>query len=465
MRELFFLRYTGWSAAASIISGFLHALPFRNGIPSQAALVSAARGLAAMKKLAGYNPASLADLWMAWLWKVGGASLLVWSEWLSAFLCWTLATFLALVVLSIVLRFFCKPRARGVLFAAAALLALAVCLPGAWSTWNKRTDRLSNIKLLAPVELIDAVRALEPAELFATVNAQANLLLFAPSLAGGLAPDQAALLSRNPEEWRKILRTKKWQAALLTGPLTEFRPLLDHFNSSPDWHLSAITNQGYLFLRGSGPSAKSLEAGSFQLSTERETAVYLAQIAERYDAVGRVTEARACLDRAEKLAPDNPSVLAYAATFAAAHKRWQDAITYSKKALALEPDFAQAKIIQALALIELKEPGRAWELVRQVLDRNPEDLSTLFLFARVCKLLNDNSREAETLEKIIAINARSGLPVLHYRIYLGQAYSRMGQAKEALENYRAVLADGQLNKEQAEEIQDAIATIESRKTP
>ena len=465
MRGLFFSRYTALSAVAAIICGFLYALPFLGGIPSQTAMVSAARGLAAMRELTGYNPASLADSCNAWLWETGGASLLVWAQWLSAFLGRTLVIFVALVVLAAVLRLFCKPRARRLLFTTAVLLALAAGVPGAWTAWSKRADGLSNLKLIAPVELIEALGQLDPAELFATVNGQANLLLFAPSVAGGLAPDQAAVLSRNPQKWREVLRTKKWQAALLTGPLTEYRPLLDHLATSPDWHLGAINNQGYLFRRGSGPPVKLLDAGTFQLSTDDETAVYLAQIAERYDAVSRVTEARACMDRAEKLAPDNPGVLAYAATFAAAHRRWQDAITYSNKALALEPDFAQAKIVQALALIELNEPGQAQELVRQVLEQNPKDLYTLFLYARICKLLNDHSREAETLEKIIAINARAGLPVLHYRIYLGQAYARLGQAKAALENYRAVLAGGQLNPEQSQEIRDAIATIESKETP
>ena len=158
-------------------------------------------------------------------------------------------------------------------------------------------------------------------------------------------------------------------------------------------------------------------------------------------------------------------MLAYAATFAASHKRWQDAISLSKRALASEPDFAQAQIVQALSLVEINESARAQDLVEQVLARNPDDLYTLFLSARICRTLNDYAREAEVLEKIIALSKSAGLPVINYQIYLGQAYARLGQAKPALDNYRAVLAGGQLNKEQAAEIQDAITTIETREKP
>jgi len=205
-----------------------------------------------------------------------------------------------------------------------------------------------------------------------------------------------------------------------------------------------------------------LEIESFKLSHDLETALYLAQIAERFDAVRRTTEARSCIERALQLAPRNASVLAYAATFAAAHKRWQDAISLSNKALAVEPDFAQAKIVQALALLEINEPGRAQHLIKQVLARNAKDLYTLFLYARISRALNDHAQEAATLEKIIQLSTAAGLPVINYQIYLGQAYARLGQAKPALKNYRAVLAGGQLNKEQAGEIQDAITTIEAR---
>ncbi len=459
------LRYAVLSAGVAIICGFLHALPLFAALPTAGTLFSAARGLASLDGLAGYQTASSLDWLNGWLWRMGGSSLLGWGQWLWGFLGWTVAAFLALAIVRMLAGFGRNPRRGRMLCILAAVLLLASGLPAAWQRVSGRGGNISNLNFVAPVELIAKTGQLAHGELFANASGQAHLLLFAPALAGATPPDQAAQLAGNPILWRERLRQEKWRAVLLTGPLTEFRPLLDHLITSPDWRIATITNQGYLFLRGSGPAALSLEIDSFKLADDGETALHLAQIAERYDAVRRTTDARSCIDRALQLAPRSASVLAYAATFAAAHKRWQDAISLSNKALAVEPDFAQAKIIQALALLEINETGRAQDLVAQVLARNPDDLSTLFLYARISRALNDYAQEAATLEKLITLSTAAGLPVINYQIYLGQAYARLGQAKPALKNYRAVLADGQLNKEQAAEIEEAIATIEAREKP
>lgn len=464
MGRFSFTSYAVWSAIAAIICGFLHALPFFASLPSQGALFSAARGLAAGRGLGGYSASAL-DYLNGIIWRAGGALGLGWGQWLGVFLGWTVAAFLALAGLRVLVGFLKNPRTERITCLAAAALLLASALPAAWSRLSGRGQNISNLKLAAPVELIGQAREFSNGELFANASGQVHLLLFATPDAGAIPPERAGRLAANPAMWREELRKEKWQAVLLTGPVAEYRPLLDHLIASPDWHPMAVTNHGYLFRRGPGLAVESLDVDAFRFGTDLETAIFLAQISERYDAIQRNTLARACMDRALQLAPDNASVLAYAATFAASHKRWQDAISLSKKALASEPDFAQAKIVQALSLLEINESARAQDLVEQVLARNPDDLYTLFLSARICRMLNDYAREAEVLEKIIALSKSAGLPVINYQIYLGQAYARMGQAKPALNNYRSVLAGGQLNKEQAAEIQDAITTIETREKP
>jgi len=464
MGRFFTTRYAKWSAVAAIICGFLHALPIFAALPSQGALFSAARGLGAGRGLAGYSATPL-DYLNSGLWRAGGAAWLGWGQWLGVFLGWTLTAFVALLGLRLLVGFLKNPGTGRIVCLAAAALLLSSGLLAAWKALGARQKSSSNITLTAPVELIEQTRQFRPGELFANASAQLHLLLFGAPDAGTIPLEQAGRLTANPALWRDELRQEKWQAVLLTGPLTEYRPLLDHLIASPDWHLAAVTNQGYLFRRGPGLPAESFDVETFRLGADFETAIYLAQITERYDAIQRSTLARACMDRALQLAPDNANVLAYAATFAASHKRWQDAISLSQKALAHQPDFAQAKIVQALALLEINEPARARDLIGEVLARNPDDLYTLFLSARIYRTLNDPSQEAEVLEKVIALSKSAGLPVINYQIYLGQAYARLGQAKPALENYRAVLAGGQLNKEQAAEIQDAITTIETRQKP
>lgn len=457
-----FHKYATLSVLVALICGFLHALPLWGRIPSQATLFSAARGLAASRHLDGYLPASALDSINGWLWKAGGASLLSTGKWILVFLSWALGALIVLAIIWLIVRLLNDARTRAILFGSAMILVLATGVPEVWSLISQKSDAISDVKLLAPVEMIDKIRDLPAEEIFATSNGLGSLLLFAPEAAGGLSPEDANRLSQEPAQWRERLRNSKWRAVLLAGPLNEFRALLDHLISSPDWHLAAVTNQGYLFLREPGLPAKSLDVETFRLSSDQETAIYLAQIAERYDAIRRSTDARASMERAGELAPDSPSVLAYTATFAAAHKRWQDAIAYSNKALQKDPEFAQAKLVQALALLELGEASRADVQVSQVLLQNPNDLYTLFLAARIAKARNDNEREADLLEKIVALSQKANLPVVHYRIYLGQAYARLGRAQEALKNYREVLAEGKLNAEQATEIKDAIATIEAK---
>lgn len=457
-------RYVLLSALGSISFGILQAWPHGGGLPGQGAMFSAARGLAARENLPGYARATWSDLANASLWQAGGPVLLAWGNTLAIFLGWMVAALLVLIAASVVAGFLRSSRARGLVIGGAVLALLATCVPPV-RTFVAGPEKLTDLRLLAPVELAEAVKALDKSEVFATASGEAFLLLLAPGAAGGVPPDQAARLVLNVPAWREALRASRWQAVLLTGPVQEYRPLLDHLIVAPDWHLAALTNQGFLFRRGPGRPAPSLDPETFRLSTDDETALYLAQIAERYEAVRRTAEARDSIERALELAPGNASVLAHAANFAASHGRWQDAVTLSKKALARQPHFSQAKIVQALALLEIGQPDQAQDLVEQVLARQPEDLYTLFLAARISKVRNDNAHEAEILERIIALCQRQGLPALNYQIYLGQAYARLGQAEDALKNYRAVLASGQLNAEQAAEIETAITTIESRTRP
>jgi hypothetical protein len=87
------------------------------------------------------------------------------------------------------------------------------------------------------------------------------------------------------------------------------------------------------------------------------------------------------------------------------------------------------------------------------------------LAARIRRSLNYYVREAESLEKLVAIGQKAGISTANYRIYLGQAYARQSLPEPALQNYRAALNSGQLDAKQAEQVQDAINSIESKGTP
>ena len=458
------IKYAIIAVLASGICGLLHSLPFLHALPSPASLGAAARGIASFQGLEGYGTASWIDRIAGRLWQSGGASRLAAAEWLAVFAASTAAAFLVLVVVLGFLRLLKEARTRKIVFGSAIILILATCIPRLAGTIVRRDEKVLDLGLLIPVELADHLRASDRPRIFANPSALVSLLLLAPRSIESVSMIDSLRLSANPERWREGFRRAKWNVVLLSGPLGEYRPLLEHLMASPDWHLASVSNQGFLFLYGFSLPVGSLDE-TFRRANDHDTAVYLAQISGNYDAIRRTRDARACLERALALAPNNTIVLSHAATFAAAHKRWQDAIDYSGKALAGNPDLAHAKIVQALALLETGRADRAQELVDQVLLQSPDDPYTLFLSARIRRSLNDYAREAESLEKLVAIGQKTGGPTADYRIYLGQAYARQSLIEPALQNYRAALDSGQLDPKQAEEVRHAIETIESSRTP
>lgn len=452
-------KFALFALLGSVACGFLHALPRLGALPGSNDLLSAARGLASSENIPGFLSATLDDRIAGWLWRTGGPGLLGAGLWFDSLLRWTLLPLFVLIGVRWIARSF--PRARAPVFGLAIAGLLATCIPPVLRALNERESHAATLRLIAPVELADAVKDLKKEELFANATAWPHLLLLAPQFAGAVSPEDAARLSRKPAAWRDALRTNRWNTVLLTGPTPEYLPLLAHLLESPDWRLAMVTNAGFLFRRGEGPAAPPVDVAEFQLSSPEETAVYLSQIAEYYEAIRRTADARACLDRALELAPDNVTVLSRAASHAASRKRWRDAIALSDRALARHPGFLHAKIVKALALAETGEPGRARELLDRVLAQTPDDIYTLFLHARVSRDQNDYAREAEALEKIIALSKRLRQPAVHYHIYLAQAYARQGRASEAIANYQAALDSKLLTGREAKEVLESLENIKA----
>ncbi len=457
-------RYVILALAASIICGFFHSLPLLGGPPTQAGFSGAIRGLASLRKLDGYGAASLTDLAAGRLWEAGGAPLLANGQWLAVFAGWTLAAFVLLGAVYAIVRLLDDGRVRAILFGSAVILVLATSVPPVWAMFAHREERVSDLRLLVPLELADQIRGARRERVFANPTALAKLLLLIPDSGSSLGMQDSARLSTNSSQWREGFRREKWDTVLLSGPLGEYRPLLDHLIASPDWHLASVTNHGFLFRYGSGLPPRSLDS-TFRCGSDQETAVYFAQIAGYYDAIQRTADARACIERALELAPENTSVLLHAATLAIGQKRWQEAIDYSATALASDHGLIHAKLVQALALFEIGETQKAEDLVNEVLLESPDDAYTLFLSARIRRSLNDFSGETEALERLVSIARKSGIPSAHYQIYLGQAYARQELAEPARRSYQAALESGQLDPRQAEEVRNAIEAIESKRAP
>ena len=383
------------------------------------------------------------------------------GQWLAVFAGWTLATFLSLAVAYAIVRLLDDRRSRAILFGSAIILAVATCVPPVWMGWRNRSEAASDLRLLLPSELADEIRPLGK-EVFANPTALRHLLLLLPNGDGGVSLKDSARLALNPSEWREAFRRQRWSAVVLSGPIGEYRPILDHLLVSPDWHLASVTNHGFLFRHGPGLPARSLEE-KFRFRSDHETALYLAQIAGYYEAIRRTGDARACLERAIGLAPENTSVLSHAANFAVTQRRWQDALAHSRKALEKNPNLGHAKLVQALALFETGETQQAEKLLDEVLLESPNDSYTLFLSARIRRTLNDYSGEAASLEKLVTNARNAGVSPVDYQIYLAQAYAKQGLAEPALRSYRAALESDRLGPREREDIRDAIEAIESKR--
>ncbi|CAN5645889.1 hypothetical protein BH09VER1_BH09VER1_16410 [soil metagenome] len=443
MGKLFSRKFIVGAIVVAVICGVLRSFWMFGELPAQAVLLSAAQG----------NGTD------AWLWRTGGAELLQAGQALKVGLWGAGVALVVLLLVGAAARIW-----RAFLIGLTILILLGLSVLPFIKGWKFQKDRISDLRLIAPVELAAKAGKLKKEEVFTNAEAAAWLPLFAPGIAGGTSQEDYALVG-SPKAWRDALRKSQWKAVLLTGPATNFKPLLDHLITSPDWTLSVINNHGYFFERGAGTPPAEFEPKAFRLANNQETAIYLGQVAMYYDAIHRNTEARGCIEQALKLAPKNALVLSYAATYAAAHRRWQDAMDLAQKALNADPNYLQAKVVKAMALLELGEAERARQEVEAVLAVAPDDFYTLFIFARICRAENDFTREAATLEHIVELCGKNGFPKGNYQLYLGQAYARLGMAKPALLNYRAALESGLLDQKQSDEVKDAIKTIESRDKP
>jgi tetratricopeptide (TPR) repeat protein len=231
---------------------------------------------------------------------------------------------------------------------------------------------------------------------------------------------------------------------------------------SPDWHLVKVANLGWAFERGAGVSQGIPAPDQVQLDTDLNTAVYLAQLGEKLDAMKRTAEARACISRALELAPNDPTVLSHAASFYAERKRWQEVLTYTEKALRIDPDFIHAQLLTALSYYELGDYGRAQDALANVLLQTPDDFYALLLQARVFRAENDFRNEADVLERLVRLAAELRQPQARYLVYLGQAYARQGFAERSAASYHKALDSGELTKQETADVKSALEIVETR---
>ena len=78
----------------------------------------------------------------------------------------------------------------------------------------------------------------------------------------------------------------------------------------------------------------------------------------------------------------------------------------------------------------------------------PNDPGLLFYHAKICHQARSFSAEIQTLQRLIERAESEGQPATGYRMYLAQAYAADGQAKPSIEEFKRVLADPAISREQ-----------------
>lgn len=346
-----------------------------------------------------------------------------------------------------------------------ALAALGILANGSWTTfatWSENPTR--NVRLLAPVDLLQAAQK-SAGPVFYNAATTCQVAALAPKLLdpGILQPDRAEL-DQSPVDWRARDLIRPFASVVISGSLAEARPLIDLLLASPNWHLELADNQGLLFRRGAGPGFRPPPVEAVPFVDRHERAVFLAQSALSFEAVGMKTEARDYITGAINLEPAAPDILVISAALNASQGRWAKARTMAERALIKSPSSTQAASLRARALLETGVIDKAYQDCKKLVKRLPADVPTLLLHARASRAAHDPIAEIQSLEKLLSLAGAAGVPETRIRIYLGQAWTQRGFPDQALENYRAALA-GRLLPGEEREVREAIRTIERNRLP
>jgi tetratricopeptide (TPR) repeat protein len=322
------------------------------------------------------------------------------------------------------------------------VLILGVLAWGVWNGFSVWRDGIRDPRLLAPSELLDRASQIEGRVFF---NPSALFLapLFAPEkLESKSSLAEAARLSAFPAEWRAEDRQSPFSAALITGQLSQSRPLLEMLSASPGWRLAAADNHGVLFLRGGrGMDEPTAESAQILFPHAADRAVYLAQSALILQAIQRSDSAGKLMHLALELGPENPHVLLLSASLASAEGRWRAAREAAQKVLKRTPSSAPASYILALAMFESGAVSKASAEIASLAARHPNDTQILRLQARIASAGNDPATEVEAMEKLLALSKKRNLPSGNLHLLLGQAWAKRGFPNQALENYQAALKE------------------------
>jgi tetratricopeptide (TPR) repeat protein len=273
---------------------------------------------------------------------------------------------------------------------------------------------------------------------------------------------------QNAKLFRPLVRRYQFDALLLVGDPSEYRLLLEHLTTTAtkDWTLRYVDHTSMIFRRDNGRPWEVADFAAvrahFAGSRPREQAEVLAQTALKLLAVKQPEAARTLLDEAEGLAPREPHVGNALATYHIDRGEWREAEEQVERALSADSDFLPALATKTQLLFGMRRYNEAYDLSQQLIAKVPDDPNLLFYHAKIAHEAHAYKAEVETLLKLIKQADVDDRPIGGYQLYLGQAYTAMGDAPRAVAAFMLALNDPNLPDDQRAFARENIARIKKR---
>jgi tetratricopeptide (TPR) repeat protein len=271
---------------------------------------------------------------------------------------------------------------------------------------------------------------------------------------------------QNPKLFRQLDRRYRFDALLLVGDPSQYRPLLDHLVESKDWTLRYADHTSLVFGRGGG---KAWDLADFQSVRTRfanvparERAIVLGQTATKLLAAGRADDGKKLLDEADQLRTRQPEVANGLAIYHLGRGEWREAFAEVERALDADGDFLPAMATKTQLLYASKRFSEAYDLSQKIVAKLPDDPGMLFYHAKIAHEAHAYRAEIAALEKLIASADAESRAVGGYQIYLGQAFASAGDAPHALDSFMLALNDPDLPDDQRAFARENIARIKKR---
>ena len=269
-----------------------------------------------------------------------------------------------------------------------------------------------------------------------------------------------------PEAFRALDHQRQFDAVLLSGDPTTYKPLLQHFSDTRDWVLTWLDNANLIFHRVSATPWKEADlyttAAQF---TGQNKSRFLAGAAGRLIAIGQLPMAKRALDAAGPDGDRLPEYWTALALYDGEIARWVDAVAALDKALAIDSDYTPALTTKAQIFFGARRYEEAMAITDKVVEEHPDDPSMLFLHATISHQAHSYDREIAALKHLIELAEAQGQSTTGYRIYLGQAFAEHGEAMNSLIQFKAAIDAPDISPAQKEFALDCMAKIHAKTDP